>query len=90
MNTCSTKEHESDATAMRRKCAMSLYEMTTDSNKGPLLLEHGVLRALSGLCEVGGLILTGQGYVRRSRAVIRAAIVMSTHGMCCLDYVYVL
>lgn len=34
---------------------MSLYEMTIDPDKGPLLVEHGVLRALSDLSEVGFL-----------------------------------
>lgn len=50
-NKRSTEEEE--ATMMRRKCAKSIYELSTRPDKGPLLVENGVLEALSVLSGVG-------------------------------------
>lgn len=38
---------------MRRKCAKSIYELSTRPDKGVLLVENGVLEALSVLSGVG-------------------------------------
>lgn len=41
-----------EASLMRRKCAKSIYELSTRADKGPLLVENGVLEALSTLSSV--------------------------------------
>ena len=41
-----------EAMVMRRKGAKSIYELSTRPDKGPLLMENGVLEALFVLSEV--------------------------------------
>lgn len=43
---------EDEAMLMRRKCAKSIYELTARPDKGPLLVDNGVLEALSVLSAV--------------------------------------
>lgn len=43
---------EDEATPMRRKCARSIYELSTRPDKGPLLAGNGVLKALAALSAV--------------------------------------
>ncbi|CBN78114.1 hypothetical protein Esi_0095_0086 [Ectocarpus siliculosus] len=46
------ERQEEEATLMRRKCAKSIYELSTRADKGPLLIGNGVIQALSALSLV--------------------------------------